>query len=675
MPEASVSPSHPPAEALSISDQALLLHNEIFGFENGIPSVESYHAAQGFRSHVRFDPEYKHVDNRGLEVEGAYFSADGEMLDHNIAQDLVYTGSPVNWVQTKSNREVLGHARDVIRSDQDLGSNAPTLELAEALASRMAENTQSIDDLALQRMLDLDAVARKELARLKGGKQIIDSEAAYSEREAGNMVPNSAAVGTAKTQEASRLDTSRQSQERLLSLEDMISGRARVDYEKHGHQDMEYGERPTDSDDTTILANLLSDNAVRTPEDIALVLYPEKLVGSSRVYGAVQGKAYAMSDSGRRGRLGRLSDAERAEVMSFARQVAVARRNEANVPEEFKRHNALPSHQKIAHELFPDAKKLTPRHWEVVRLAQARLRAIRLEQVRPDRFVGLSNRMSLAGDRIAGVRGRAPSMWQSLKAKAAATREALKVENLKQRVSQKIGATVLAATTFIENKPWERVVPTVREFATNVNLNEVVLAATVRLQHMATESSGRLRNYLSQRLEAARAADSGERNFQVIRAVAMVGFVSALAVRAYLQYHHGTEMPSAGGNHSTLQAGGLGGLDIDSSNTGSNTSQPTATEALTAAKPASNAHSVVGVGTFDGSKRIMGYPQGSVGYRVLENAKSQGFNVSNKSQADHLIDATLKMDHMSWTQKVGDHQQITLLSTDQVKGILEKSKA
>jgi hypothetical protein len=394
-----------------------------------------------------------------------------------------------------------------------------------------------------------------------------------------------------------------------------------------------------------------------------------------------------------------LTEAERAEVMSFARQLAVARRHEADVPEQFRRHNELPTHQQLAAELFPDVEKLTPQHWTVINNSMDRLRAIRLEQVRPDHLVAVEMAAGRAGRRYNRAVERARYWGERSRVAIADTREALQRESLQSRAKRHLaqvairgagvaGRSYRTAGDLIASAR-EAVRPEnlrdsalqmagrvavragrIRETLQNVDWRELGLRVSVRVHEMAVESVQRLNSYVADRLEASRQRDNTERNFRIAGVVAGLAVVSAIAVREYLRAHHNVDIPSAGGHdfHRTV-------TDNLPTGNGSNTSH--ATEGMGTPSTGGNtnnantAHPVVEVGSFDGSKKIMGYPKGSVGYRVLENAREHGVEFHGRGQANRLIDATLKMDHMSWTDEVGQNQKVTLLSQEQMQQLLK----
>lgn len=664
-PDALLPPGVAISEEMTVADQAAILHSEIYGIENGVPSEDTYRAAQEFASHVTFDQTQPYRDAQGTERSGTYRTADGEQLDYATVQDIVYAAQPRNWVQTSSNRDVLEHARDILHSNEDNAANLPVLEHAQALASRMGENVENINDKTLQRMLDMDAVARADLAREKGGSQLIEGAASYSEEQANKANP----AGTVRvtvphefvnTAEAAPQQPVRPDELTNVTTTEQGKVTARVSVSA------EYAQRETidTSDPAATLERLIANDDVRSAEDIARLAYPEKVIGS-----------------GRRNWRQELDPGEIATVERFAAPVEAARRFEANVPEQFRRQNPLPTHQEVAHELFPDVEQLTPAHWRVVNQTMGRLQAARLEQVRPDRLTNAADTAARAGERVkgaaqkvgeiattvpersAGLRAR----WNELKSRArgrvVAAGEEVKPENVRVRVGRFVGAAANAAARVVENRPWEHVMPAMR----NLDPRQVARVIGVKLQTMAAASGENLRNYLSTRLAAAKQAETSEYVWKTAYVAAGLAFAGAVAVRTYLQYRHNIDTGHGTGAGSLLDHANAG-----SPSNGSHNQALDNAHNLSGSSGTNAAHETVQVGSYDANVKILGYSKGTVGYRVLEHARASGFDVKDATHADRLIDATIKMDDMSWSDKVGADQSVKLLSYDQIAELLKK---
>jgi hypothetical protein len=697
---------------ITLTDQALMLHDEIYGSQNGVPSVEAFRGARSFVEGIHYDANATTTDMWGNETRGAYYSADGEQLPGDIAEDLLSAANPEKWVHTGSHNDVLAHARDLLDSDVDFSSSAPTLELAEGLAARLVANPNAVHADDLQRIIDLDAEARRVLLKeLKDPQRLAEAvernsmDVAWTSR-----TPVDVGVNQAGPKLHQQGDVE---QERVIRPEDMLyeqgrnNGRATVR--------TRYAEGTPDGTDTQILQDLIGRGEIMTAADVAAYLYPTKVVGGSSQYGATrwrgQNGVLQMGETAPRDYHAVLDPAELAEVEGFAQQLATARRLEGEVPQDFRDHIPMPNHQEVAEELFPGVEKLTPAHWAVVRTAVARLRAIRVEQTHVDRLQPLRMRWA----RIKQVAGDAWSATQSAataakgkfdEARAAApgflsekfqqaqgmgenAREVARPENLKALFGMAVGAVAVHGARIAEEKPWQqilpsirerlipavrdRVIPQMREFVMDIVAARPDRVLAVRIQLLAQDAGRRLSGYLQQRLGAAREMDRGERNYRLAATAAVVALASTLAIRAYLQTRHNIHLGGTTGGHDTVSNMGI---DVDTSHAGGNTSHGTGVEVgtghLDAAAPDHNAHTAVEVGSFDSSQKIMGYPKGTVGFRVLEQAQANGFKVTNQTQADRLIDATLKMDHLGWNTKVGDHQQVSMLSFNQIQDILNK---
>jgi hypothetical protein len=690
------------AEEWSVADQARILHEEIYAFQNGVPDVDMFNAAQEFMSHVTYDPKAQDPSDPLHDQRGVYYDHEGKKLDANLIEDIMHAGNPEAWVQSNTHIDVLNRAGNVLlANDADITEHIPTLELARQIASRTAEDAEWVDVETLRRLVALDEIAVKQISKKRGGQARLNQLAEEHEAYIHESFPVEAGVGVASADRVPQLtigESATDRSERVSNTGELVvadSGNAA--HRATARVRTEYQQREADANDTDILMGLVNNAHVNTADDIAAVLYPEKVIGGGANYGAARWRNVAQFGQNQYRGMGNLSEAERAEVMGFARQLAVARRFETDVPEQFRRHNELPTHQQLAAELFPDVEKLTPQHWTVINNSMDRLRAIRLEQVRPDRLVAVEMAAGRAGRHYNRAVERARYWGDRARVAITDTREALRRDTLKSRLARVAlrGAEVAGqgyraagdAVAYAREavRPLNlrdraaRMAGTVaaragrvRETLQNVDWRDLGLHLSVRVHEMAVESVQRLNSYVADRLEASRQRDNTERNFRIAGVVAGLAVVSAIAVREYLRAHHNVDIPSASGHdfHRNVTE------NLPTGN-GSNTSHA-ATEGMGTPSTSGNtnaantAHPVVEVGSFDGSKKIMGYPKGSVGYRVLENAREHGVEIHSRGQANRLIDATLKMDHMSWTDKVGQNQKVTLLSQEQMQQLLKR---
>lgn len=701
----------PQAEAAidveTMAGQARALHDQVFERENGIPSAASFEGVQQFVNTLRYDPDEWFVHN-GQTIRGAYFTSDGERLDPGVAQDLIYTAAPENWVQNSSNRDVLARARDALRSDADLEPEAAGMLQAEALAGRVAEHADRIDDQALQRLLDMDQLARKKLEKTRGGQAIIEQEALRNEREASLFNRPDIALGYAQqpgSRGAHNVMHLGRGADRIVVHGDEIGAQPTRLASRKARVSTEYPEELNlDSEsDVEILSRLLAKDDVISTEDVAAFLYPKKIVGGQNVYGAIsRGRILRFGEQSEYRSLDSLTEAERAEVDGFARAVAAARHHEGEVAERFRRRLPLPTYEQLAYSLFPAARqpegrvKLRDDQWAVVRQEMARLRAIHDEQVRVERLVGLRMRWAAIKDDVQNLRARAararqafPESLGSFRASmgeaaqnardaAATAKESLTPEQIKLRASAMLGATALAAGNLLQNKPWQNIIPATKEGAvklaakiaagaSRIETSKIALALAVKLQTTAIEARDRLQAYIAGRLEEWRAKDQLERNTIIATRVALAAGIAAMAIHTYLQVRHSLDAQSHGSSTNLDSVTDIG--------FGENKPNPPSDDQTSKLEQIKNLlsgdeHPEVEIGSYDSGVKIMGYPKGTVGYRVLEYAQSTGVKVDSQRDAGRLIDATLRMDGLGWNEGVDSNQQIQLLSVNKMKSIL-----
>jgi hypothetical protein len=734
------------ARELTVGDQALALHAEIYGSQNGVPSVDAFRSAREFAENMHFQPDVYSVTQSGEVVQGAYFTAEGEQLPPDIASDIIDAAHPERWVQSASNRDVLARARDVLGNDQiDVATELPTLTLAEGLAGRVVDDPDAVDAPALQRMIDLDLEARRQLrqagkVRAEDGstmsaKEYIEHVADVNGYKDAVMNPTPAIGGRVEVPEAaaSRFAND-ESQDRLVRPEDMAidprnagatapvrgaDGR-RAEYAAAG------GENRTDG---AILEELIANGEIRNAEDIAAWLYPHKMIGGSSQYGAasVRGRngILQVGETAPRRYSEALDPAELAEVEGFAGKLAIARGLEDGVANRFK--NRLPElgFNEVAEALFPGVMHddLTYDQLSAVSATTARLSAARLEQVHHDRLLpvrmrwerikqaagsawgkaqnfaeGAKNAAVDAKAKFDQARTAAPDYlkdkWAQAQAVGENAREAARPENMKALLSMGIGALAVQGARMRQERPWEQPMINaawrtgqrlrrMRDFVLKIEVGAGFREVGVQLYMLAQNARGRMMNYVSQRLEAVKNMDRGQRNYNIMATATVLAMAGAFAVKAYMQYRHGVAGSGSAANmgSETLNdpslldtdnsTSGMGSADqLNDTDAGSNTDAP-GPDSTKAERPR-NVNDTVEVGAYDSGRKIQGYPQGTVGYRALEHAQAQGFTITDRDTADRIIGETLKANKLGWNSGVSADQKLKMLSADQVEALLKR---
>ncbi|HSW99346.1 MAG TPA: hypothetical protein VLF71_05950 [Candidatus Saccharimonadales bacterium] len=737
------------------ADQGAMLQDLINNPDglNGVPDAEARAYAQQFTEtlrHSRADDPADPIPGRGT-----YFDREGNRLDTNMVEDLMAAARPDGWVLGPAQSDVLRTARDILSKARPgtpiPDAHIPVLETARQLAMRHSVHGE-IDANTLKRLLRLDADARNELHRKP---RVIRRLEAASDNYLSQALPVEP-VTARKTVTVVEPEAFPGENERLVRPDELhrgtnARGRAvstRVHVETPGGyatsaEGVLTPETARRMSEAEIFSYLLNNKDIRTAADIARVLYPNRVRGGNGVYGDTTRRQGASNEHRRLEEA--LTPAEDVVVSSLANKLELVRGREAGIPGDFRDGIAEATYEDLAAELYPDVadpNDLTLQQNLIVRSSLSRLRSLRSKQVRKDHLVGAQMAASRGAER---VRKGTKKWGKQANELVQQTREALQKESLRDRIRRHAGAAAMRGAMSlgraIGNVQGTAILAK-RRLAENLNLDALKVRGAMMIGSavLATQAAGnRLRNvewgdatlrlssllyntatgavataqaYARERVEAFRSMDPGERNYRVGSVLATVALAGTAAVAAYLQQHHGAELPggfgrqlpnqafdhlptggsnqfnpadhlpTGGGAHQNINPtdhlpNGNGHHAAATETAGSNSMNPNDTHTNTgpahpntAPGASSNGHEVVKVGKFNAHNKIQGYPEGSAGYRILEAAQRHGLNVGDRSHANRLIDATLKANKIGWNQKLGDEHSITLLTDDQMKQLL-----